>query len=74
MTPNISAAPSGSDDPRNALSLIAQFGAEYLLTFVDKPATRECVSVQLKDAITRVDAALQELAMLKATHAGAVDQ
>ena len=64
-----------SDDPRNALSLIAQFGAEYLLTFADKPATRECVSVQLKDALARVDAALQELSMLKAAaDAGAVTQ
>ena len=61
------------DDPRNALSLIAQFGAEYLLTFADKPATRECVSVQLKDAIARVDAALQELSMLKATASAGTD-
>lgn len=57
------------DDPRNALALVAQFGAEYLLSFADKPATREAVQVQMKDALARLDVALAELAILKAPKA-----
>lgn len=65
--PEVHAAPGGSADPRNSLSLLAQFGAEYLLTMADRPATRECVNMQMRDCVQRIDAALQELAMLKAT-------
>lgn len=52
------------NDPQNSLALVAQFLAEYLLTYADKPATREAVQVQVQDALKRLSAALQERAML----------
>lgn len=60
------------NDPRNSLALVAQFLAEYLLTFAEKPATREAVQVQVKDALQRLDTALQERAVLVAPRPEAV--
>lgn len=59
------------NDPRNSLALVAQFLAEYLLTYADKPATREAVQVQVRDALQRLDTALQERAVAIAPRAEA---
>lgn len=61
------------NDPRNALTLVAQFCADYVTFLSDKPATAGAVQMQMKDAIGRIDAALQQLAMVNAS-AGAVPQ
>ncbi len=72
MIPDIQSAPGASIDPRNSLALLSQFCAEYLVSLNDRPATRGCVEPQIRDCVQRIDAALQELAMLKATSANPV--
>lgn len=51
---------SGAEiSPLNSLALISAFMGEYLNTMVDRPATRECVRMQVEDALRRVEQALQ---------------
>jgi hypothetical protein len=73
MSPDTQVVPGAQIDPKNSLALLAQFGAEYLVSLSDRPATRGCVEAQIRDCVQRLDAALNELAMLKASqHAGPV--
>lgn len=45
--------------PINALAFISAICGEYLNTMTDKPATRQCVKMQVEDALRRLEIALQ---------------
>lgn len=59
-TPTIQAAamPAGEISPLNSLALVSAFLGEYINTMADRPATRECVRMQVEDALRRLEQAL----------------